>query len=256
MYTLNSILSMSIPSGPMPVVASCSKCGASKLSGKPSCCAFGGSWYGKCGDDGDTNFDHTWTEGVKACKASAQADNCVFGFGHCLDKHKDFGAAEYKLTHEKATGKDVNGDKYGDCLKAILNRVERKLCCTIGMKEITVCVRRHVRDYKACKLTWDVVFGENHYAKVQAVVQAFKPGGFCVSPRGAKNKQITTFPGTSLCPKCGTHKKTGKLNCCAPGGSWHRNCESGDDHSWSEGYSACEPTGVCGVCVSSFGFQD
>ena len=48
---------------------SCPKCGSTNKSGKRSCCAPGGAWFKKCGDVGDTNFDHTWAEGIKACKS-------------------------------------------------------------------------------------------------------------------------------------------------------------------------------------------
>ena len=50
------------PTGPI-----CFKCGTKK-SGKLSCCAPGGAWFKKCGDAGESNFDHTWAEGVQACK--------------------------------------------------------------------------------------------------------------------------------------------------------------------------------------------
>ena len=46
----------------------CPKCGTTKKSGKHSCCARGGSWFKKCGDGDDTKFDHTWVEGMQACK--------------------------------------------------------------------------------------------------------------------------------------------------------------------------------------------
>merc|ERR1711874_274790 len=46
----------------------CSKCGKIKKTGKLSCCFSGGAWFKNCGDAGDTKFDHTWTDGVKACK--------------------------------------------------------------------------------------------------------------------------------------------------------------------------------------------
>ena len=46
----------------------CPNCGIAKKSGKGSCCAPGGAWFKNCGDAGDTKFDHTWTEGVQACK--------------------------------------------------------------------------------------------------------------------------------------------------------------------------------------------
>ena len=45
----------------------CFKCGTIKKSGKLSCCARGGSWFKNCGDAGDSKFEHTWAEGVRAC---------------------------------------------------------------------------------------------------------------------------------------------------------------------------------------------
>ena len=54
---------------PSPAISrgECSKCTASK-AGKQSCCSPGGAWFKKCGDAGDVRFDHTWTEGIQACK--------------------------------------------------------------------------------------------------------------------------------------------------------------------------------------------
>ena len=46
----------------------CSKCSTNK-NGKSSCCARGGSWFQKCGNAGD---DHTWAEGVEACKCTLE----------------------------------------------------------------------------------------------------------------------------------------------------------------------------------------
>ena len=45
----------------------CSKCANIKNSGGRSCCSPGGSWFTQCGDAGDPNFDHTWSEGILAC---------------------------------------------------------------------------------------------------------------------------------------------------------------------------------------------
>ena len=47
----------------------CPKCSIAEESGKPSCCARGGSWFKQCGDAGDTKFYHTWAEGIQACKS-------------------------------------------------------------------------------------------------------------------------------------------------------------------------------------------
>ena len=54
----------------MVIGTSCSKCGKNKETGQVSCCFRGGSWFNKCGDMGD----HTWSEGVDACKQQANLD--------------------------------------------------------------------------------------------------------------------------------------------------------------------------------------
>jgi len=43
-------------------------------SGKISCCHHGGSWHKNCGNADDPNFDHTWTEGLRACLDVIQAE--------------------------------------------------------------------------------------------------------------------------------------------------------------------------------------
>ena len=46
----------------------CPKCAVINKSDKLSCCARTASWYSNCGRTGDTNFEHTWNEGLEACK--------------------------------------------------------------------------------------------------------------------------------------------------------------------------------------------
>ena len=55
-------------------IPACSKCGIIKKSGKSSCCSRGGSWFGKCGSAGDSNHEHTWSEGILACKEWARSN--------------------------------------------------------------------------------------------------------------------------------------------------------------------------------------
>ena len=57
-----------------PGPAVCAKCRATNNSGQLSCCARGGSWFKKCGDPGDPNFDHTWLEGMQACGGQFPCD--------------------------------------------------------------------------------------------------------------------------------------------------------------------------------------
>merc|ERR1712032_1285595 len=53
-------------------VSVCPRCGSIKKSGKLSCCGRGGSWFKKCGGAGNAKLEHTWHEGIQACKARSQ----------------------------------------------------------------------------------------------------------------------------------------------------------------------------------------
>lgn len=53
----------------VPISPVCPTCGIIQKSGKLSCCARGGSWFANCGNAGNTNFGHTWYEGIRSCKA-------------------------------------------------------------------------------------------------------------------------------------------------------------------------------------------
>ena len=48
----------------------------------------------------------------------------------------------------------------------------------------------------------------------------------------------------SVCPRCGTIEKSGKMSCCGRGGSWFDKCGSAGNaknhHTWSEGIQACK----------------
>ena len=50
----------------------CPKCGTIAKSGKTSCCSRGGSWFKTCGGAGNTRLQHTWYEGIQACKTQVQ----------------------------------------------------------------------------------------------------------------------------------------------------------------------------------------
>ena len=63
----------------------CLKCGTAKKSGDRSCCARGGAWFKRCGDAGNEQFDHTWAEGIQACKdalTSTSAESSLKGMRH------------------------------------------------------------------------------------------------------------------------------------------------------------------------------
>ena len=56
----------------------------------------------------------------------------------------------------------------------------------------------------------------------------------------------TTTRSVLVCAKCTIFEKSGELSCCASGAAWFNNCgddgDSGFDHTWLEGFQACEGT--------------
>ena len=57
-----------------PATTVCRKCGTIKKTGLRSCCANDGAWADNCGMVGEDGFDHTWAEGVIACKSKYGAN--------------------------------------------------------------------------------------------------------------------------------------------------------------------------------------
>ena len=61
-----------------PATHNCSICGKNDKNGAVSCCARGGSWFGKCGNPGDTRFQYTWDEGLRLCEGTSRKSTLVF----------------------------------------------------------------------------------------------------------------------------------------------------------------------------------
>ena len=62
--------------------------------------------------------------------------------------------------------------------------------------------------------------------------------------------ETTSAPVSSVpwrtCPKCGVYRNSGRLSCCATGGTWFNKCgtdsDSNFDYTFLEGIQACEVT--------------
>ena len=54
----------------------------------------------------------------------------------------------------------------------------------------------------------------------------------------------TTTIASSICPKCGIIKRSGKSSCCGHGGSWFKLCggtgNTNVHYTWHEGIQACK----------------
>ena len=63
-----------IPAAARKAIGSaCFECGTIGKSGKTSCCGHGGTWFRNCGSVGSAKLDHTWVEGIQACKARSRS---------------------------------------------------------------------------------------------------------------------------------------------------------------------------------------
>ena len=109
----------------------CAKCGTSK-TGKRSCCARGGAWFKNCGDIGDKKFEHTWAEGVQACKSfrdSVSVQSSVEFMIHPMgvadtqlnDSHVQHVVRQKRAKNERSGGgggvTDAGATNYGDCVR-------------------------------------------------------------------------------------------------------------------------------------------
>ena len=79
-----------------PTPITCPKCGHNTTSGQSSCCFRNGTWFEKCGDVGDPNFEHTWFEGIQACKP--------------FPRPRSFAGKQAMLPNQAATAKQSNSD--------------------------------------------------------------------------------------------------------------------------------------------------
>lgn len=61
-----------------PIGSTCSACGIIQKSGRSSCCGSGGSWFGNCGGGDRTKLEHTWSDGIRVCRAR-QVRTAVMG---------------------------------------------------------------------------------------------------------------------------------------------------------------------------------
>ena len=87
-------------------MTTCPKCGTIKTSGILSCCARGGSWFQNCGGPNDDGFDHTWFEGIQACKTIKSFSGQAQSQGMLREKTTIYHQAH--LTNQSQTHDDFN----------------------------------------------------------------------------------------------------------------------------------------------------
>ena len=81
----------------------CPRCGTIGKSDKMSCCGRGGSWFKNCGGAGNTKLQHTWHEGIQACKARSQSKKGI-GYQLSVAQQKDIDSSPsaYIVSNYKA----------------------------------------------------------------------------------------------------------------------------------------------------------
>ena len=73
----------------MIIVSACPRCGTIDKSGTMSCCGRGGSWFKLCGVGSSAKLQHTWYEGIQACKARSKSKTAT---GHQVNVVQQKGA--------------------------------------------------------------------------------------------------------------------------------------------------------------------
>merc|ERR1711934_1085350 len=94
-------------------ISACAVCGSVKKSRKKSCCGRGGSWYRNCGTSGNKKskkFDHTWFEGIQACKSKSASKSAAASYQEMNAAEKyvfNFANNTAKPSHEITTADKV-----------------------------------------------------------------------------------------------------------------------------------------------------
>ena len=113
----------------------CPKCGVTAKSRKISCCGRSGSWFGKCGSAGNVEHEHTWHEGIQACKTLAQFKATIGGQSNAAQQRNssngpDITAATNTITYvvkdEANTTDWTPQGVYYDCDVSVTTQYSRR----------------------------------------------------------------------------------------------------------------------------------
>ena len=85
----------------------CSQCARVKRTSRYSCCARGGAWFNNCGGS-DSSFDHTWSEGLQACRHST---GLLSAQGQL---NKTYVIPQYSQKTTNSNVRAVNGKRYDE----------------------------------------------------------------------------------------------------------------------------------------------
>ena len=113
----------------------CPNCGITKKTGKRSCCGRGGAWFKNCGDARNTLFDHTWSEGIQACKDFA-ASAFVNSPPQVMLRHAEVIVHPLKTPPRHATQQHTNIYLPG----SISNLATTDSADHFGFTQVTVCI--------------------------------------------------------------------------------------------------------------------
>merc|ERR1719182_1195250 len=244
--TQSTVPTKTIPS------TTCPMCGTNAKTGTRSCCIRGGAWFKKCGSPGGPKFEHTWVEGVQACKSapiSATSTSAISSNGcpMCATLKKSGkrsccgpGGAWFKNCGNPGDSKFGHTWFEGiEACKETKSTVSTKtipsttcpMCGTNAKSGKRSCCIRGGAWFKKCGSTGDTKFEHTWVDGVQA----------CKSPISATS---TSAISSNRCLMCASLKKSGKSSCCGPGGVWYKNCGNPGDskfgHTWFEGIEACK----------------
>ena len=184
--------------------ARCPKCGINP-NGEVTCCA--GAWKGKCGDDGK---EHTWTEGLLACRC------------------KRLRARVFYTT-------------LLICIFTISIDIAVTKAATVAVTTSTSVSTVTMPARVSAVTTSTSVSAVTTSTSVSAVTTSTRVSAVTTPARVSVVATTTsTSVSSSKCPKCGINPN-GDMTCCA--GTWKGKCgdEVGEkEYTWTEGLLACK----------------
>ena len=136
-------LTSAAPTIPIP---KCPQC-RTNSEGKRSCCAGGASWYRKCGNPGG-RAEHTWSEGLLACRCEFMPDNMSVAprcklplWLLCCHRFTDSRVLAATTNVERTVTVPITCDKCGT------NKFGKRSCCVRGGSWFNECGNEGDPDY-------------------------------------------------------------------------------------------------------------
>ncbi len=235
----------------------CAKCAPHK-NDNTNCCAFGGAWEGMCDEGGQ----HTWSEGFRVCNSpeadyiAATGEPLSSSDEETVEAMRESAVAAANAAAAAAAAAGENAAWAGnppyeapretpyDAAANAMGAATGELPPGYDADSAAATAAAAAAAAIAAPLSSEPISG----ALAPTIAPALAPS----SPAPAKAPTSTSAPApvTAACGLCGRNPDhINAPNCCSVGGAWEGLCDEGGQHTWSEGFHACNSPGANNVAA-------